>query len=144
MVCCGSAFPQLFTSSKRSPQKPKFSPSETYLRMMSRLQSSRRRQQTVDDTTWFDGTAGSQNSTIGFDSYLRTVDEEDGHRRDADPEAGYGGMGCQMEDTKGSSIMVSQPSLPMPAAYTYIHTSQQDREEIPENQIYQRFEFGVK
>lgn len=112
--------------------------------MMSRLRSSRKRQQSDEHTTWLDGTAGSQNSTIGFDSYLRTVDEDDGHRHDADPESGYGGMGCQMEDTKGSSIVVSQPPVPMPAAHTYIRTSQQDREGIPENQIYQRFEFGVK
>ncbi|POS69549.1 hypothetical protein DHEL01_v212059 [Diaporthe helianthi] len=128
----------------RSTEKPKFSLSKTYLRMMSRIRSSRRNQQT-DDDTWVENKGGSQNtsSTIAFDSYLRTVDD-DGHCLDADLEAGNGGMDHQMEDIKGSSVIVSQPSVQVPVGHTYFCSSQQGREGVPENQICQRFEFGVK
>lgn len=111
--------------------------------MMSRIRSSRKNQQTDDDTTWLDGKAGSQNSTIAFDSYLRSVDD-DGHCLDADPEAGYGGMPHQLEGTKGSSVVVSQPSIPTPAVHTYIRTSHQGRDGVPDNQICQRFEVRVE
>lgn len=45
-------------------------------------------------------------------------------------------MGCQMEEIKGNSMIISQPSVPMPAVHTYIRTSQQDREGIVEHQIH--------
>lgn len=95
--------------------------------MMSRIRSSRKLQQTEGKATSIEGTSGSHNSTIGFDSYLCT-DEDDGHYRNADAEAGYGGMGYRMEDTRQSSIIVSQPSVPLPAVHTHIRTSQQERE----------------
>ncbi|KAI5861436.1 hypothetical protein GGS23DRAFT_576801 [Durotheca rogersii] len=55
IVSCFSAFPQLFAQSTRN-MKPAFTPSETYLRMMSRIRSGKKHQ--ADQ--WIDLTAVSQ------------------------------------------------------------------------------------
>ncbi|KAI0594166.1 hypothetical protein F4775DRAFT_575051 [Biscogniauxia sp. FL1348] len=144
IVCCGSAFPQLFTTSTRSPKKPEFSPSDTYLRMMSRIRASRKRQQAEDETAWFDLTAASQNNISAFDSHSRTIVADDGYSRPADPEFGYGGMVMQMNDPERDTVLVPRGPGPMPVVFTYIGTSSQDTAAGPENQITRRFEFETK
>ncbi|KJZ70911.1 hypothetical protein HIM_09704 [Hirsutella minnesotensis 3608] len=56
IVVCGlSAFPQLFTQSHRN-KKRVYTPSETYLRMMSRIRSKKKRK----EDSWLDLTTASQ------------------------------------------------------------------------------------
>lgn len=144
LVCCGSAFPQLFTSSTQSSRKPQFSPSETYLRMMSRIRAARKRPQTEDDTTWLDLTAASQNTTGQFDSHSRTIVSDDNYARSSDPESGHGGNFVQLNDIEGNPVLVPRGSGPMPAFRAYVGTSPQNTSEVPMNQINQRFDFEVK
>ncbi|KAK6857200.1 hypothetical protein PG995_007387 [Apiospora arundinis] len=86
MVCCGSAFPQLFTSSSK---KPEYSPSETVLRMRSRLRHFGKRQRTDGDASLLELTKLSQNGSPELDGNPRSEMEVNTHRHEADVESGH-------------------------------------------------------
>ena len=146
MVSCGSAFPALFTASThRSKKKPEFSPSQSFLRIMSRIQSLRKRQQSGsgDDTTWLDLTTATRNNTAESDGNSSTMVTEDTHGHDADPESGDESVMTQANDSKGSSMLTPHGPEPMPAYRTYTGTSPQNTiAGHPENWPHQHFELG--
>ncbi|KAF7527350.1 hypothetical protein G7054_g10481 [Neopestalotiopsis clavispora] len=111
MVCCGSAFPQLFTSSKRSSAKPKFTPSETYLRMMSRLRSPKKQHQLKGDSVLLESTVSSFNGIPELENHsdIMTVSAYQGRKTDV--EAGHGSVGPEMSETKERSNLGSEPTL---------------------------------
>ncbi|KAK9773003.1 hypothetical protein SCAR479_10333 [Seiridium cardinale] len=144
VVCCGSAFPQLFTPSMHSSKKLEFSPSETFLRMKSRIRSSRKHRQAEDDTTWLDLTAVSRNSLRDFDNHSYSMVSDHGHRSSTDPESGYGNNVTLANNPPRGPMLVPRGPGPIPAAHTYIRTPSQDTLVGPENQISEHFEFETR
>ncbi|KAK8017348.1 hypothetical protein PG993_013674 [Apiospora rasikravindrae] len=140
MVCCGSAFPQLFTSSTK---KPEFSPSETFLRMRSRMRSPRKRQPSDNDTTLLNFTGLSQNSTSQFNSQAMVT--HNSGTNSAYPERGSenGPFGTKGQPKEGPAPFLNGPG-PMSSRYTSIRTSPHEIESGPDNQIIQHFEFERK
>ncbi|TGJ81603.1 hypothetical protein E0Z10_g7142 [Xylaria hypoxylon] len=133
----------LFTSSPRGSNKPQFNVSETYLRMMSRIRSSRKRQQAENETGWLDLTAVSQDDTNKFNSHSGTIVAGDDHNLDPDPEAGYESMVFHVNNPRGPILDPRGPGL-TPAVRTRISTLTQNTFTGPENRIVERFEFEIK
>ncbi|KAI0440051.1 hypothetical protein F4803DRAFT_553432 [Xylaria telfairii] len=143
MVCCGSAFPQLFTSSPRSSKKPQFIASETYLRMMSRIRSARKRQPPANETGWLDLMAVSHDNTAKFNSHSGTIVVSDCHNHDADAGLRYDSIIFRVNDPRGPKLDPRGPEI-APAVRTRISTSPQNTFTGPENQIFERYEFEIR
>ncbi|KAK8110702.1 uncharacterized protein PG998_007159 [Apiospora kogelbergensis] len=157
MVCCGSAFPQLFTSSTK--KKPEFSPSATFLRLRSRIRSSGRQPKYADgDSTLLDFTRMSQNGTPEIDSHPNANVKDDSkltadsHRYEVDTETGYAelgynetkniGLGMSTDDARQGTRHVVRP-VP---AHHYAHENAPPHHTQPgsRNQVMHQFELEGK
>jgi hypothetical protein len=132
IVSCLSSFPALFRPS--TSQKPVFSPSETYLRMMSRIRSSRNKSTgrgKPDDLTLVDISMVSR--ADGFD-YVRA-------HEDSSTLAGSRG-----HDSQDDPILVPRETYQKPMAQCYRGETGLDHIiPLPQEagQIRQEFEYKV-
>ncbi|KAI8960620.1 hypothetical protein F5Y11DRAFT_349343 [Daldinia sp. FL1419] len=145
MVCCGSAFPQLFTASVRSSRKPFSSSSGPYHRTISRIRTSRKRKHDGDNSTWIDLTAVSRNGTSDFDSHSYTLAVHSNHSREIDPGIGDGNMVFRTDGPKGDPMLVPRHAGPIPGVHSWaVGASSENTTPTPENQITRQYEFEVR
>ncbi|KAI2631478.1 hypothetical protein GGS26DRAFT_591351 [Hypomontagnella submonticulosa] len=120
IVSCLSAFPQLFTQSSRK-QRPAFTPSDTYLKMISRIR--RRKRHPGEGDTWVNLTTVSQSQD--FDCSRVAPDLEASSQRTED---------------SGQPVLV--PNMSRPIVHAYKGEFQGQIAGL-ENGITKQFEFGV-
>lgn len=121
VISCLSAFPQLFQASARN-KKPSFTPSETYLRMMSRIRAKRNDKQGGD--SWAELNSVSQSTAV--DHSLANQDLERYSRGSQDNR---------------QPVLV--PHSHEPVAYAYRGTPRNQSIEIEDDRITHQIEFTV-